>query len=357
MFDVHRVSAEILGVPWNRSRSRGGTPRGTCRRPASGRQPDDARDDESRARGWEDAKKKLQEIAAKTLRRQPESYQRRKGARVRRRAQHDAGAGGAEGDRTRRPVRRSRTAERRQRLHEAVGNRARRPRADGRGARQLSCATARRIPQLPALPKSKSTSRPATMNCSTSSRSPMSAPSCTRESRRPDPRRRHARHRPRDRLSNGSTTSITASPLAKRLYQNKPPTISMRRRTCSGPRSISPIRKPRSARAASASPRSGRIQRGRQRDRSSDRRRNIPARAGRRRQDPARARDRPADARGVDRERVTLGRRRSTRNPRNRRIICPIRSGPVFRPALGLRQFAIARRPEIPPANINNEQH
>ena len=108
-----------------------------------------------------DAIKKLQEIAAKTLGGNPESYKVAGGTRLGPRRQHDARAGGAEGDRARRQVRRPRTAGGHQRLHEDVGDGARRPGADGRGAATPTRATASRSRTSPASPKSKSTSRPA----------------------------------------------------------------------------------------------------------------------------------------------------------------------------------------------------
>ena len=74
MSDLHRVAAEVLGMPWEKCRNRLGR---HLEAPAVdlrvGRQPDDSCDDPRGARGGQDAKKKLQEIAAKTLGGSPES--------------------------------------------------------------------------------------------------------------------------------------------------------------------------------------------------------------------------------------------------------------------------------------------
>jgi CO/xanthine dehydrogenase Mo-binding subunit len=102
-----------------------------------GRQPDDARDDARRARGGDRCEEEASGARGKELGGNPDSYQLTNGRHLRRRPHDDARAGGAEGDRARRQVRRPPTTGRRQRLHEAVGDGARGPGADGRGARQL----------------------------------------------------------------------------------------------------------------------------------------------------------------------------------------------------------------------------
>ena len=88
--------------------------------------------------GGMDAMRKLQEIAAKTLGGTPESYTVANERGFERRPRPDVRAGGAEGDRARRQVRRPRTAGRHQRLHAKLGDGARGAGADGRGEGQLS---------------------------------------------------------------------------------------------------------------------------------------------------------------------------------------------------------------------------
>ena len=75
VIDVHRVAAEMLGVPWEKCDVAGATPPRTCRGAAFGRQPDHPRDDSRRAAVAEEAKKRLQEIAAKSLGGSPEDYE------------------------------------------------------------------------------------------------------------------------------------------------------------------------------------------------------------------------------------------------------------------------------------------
>ena len=122
-----------------------------------------------------DAIKKVAGDRGEDARRQPGQLQAGRRAGVGQRPQHDAGPGGAEGDRARRQVRRPRAAEGHQPLHDDVGDGARRPGADGRGARQLSARRRLAIRSSPASPKSKWTSRPGTTRCSTTWRSPTSA--------------------------------------------------------------------------------------------------------------------------------------------------------------------------------------
>ena len=140
VIDVHRVAAEILGVPWEQCEVVWGDTSKhlpwTC---VVRRQPDDARDDARGARRrHRRVKKLLQEIAAKTLGGSPGELPGGQRPRVRRRPQHDVRAGGAEGDRARRQVRRPRAAGGHQRLHEDVDDGAGRPGPDRGGARQLS---------------------------------------------------------------------------------------------------------------------------------------------------------------------------------------------------------------------------
>ena len=167
--DARRAVGEVRRRP-------GATRRRTCRGPAS-RAAARRRTRMTRAAhaAATDAIKKLQEIAAKTHGGKPEAYKVANERVSGPRRQHDARAGGAEGDRARRQVRRPRAAGGHQRVHQDVGDGARRPGADGRRAGQLPARRRSRSPSSPASPKSKSTSRPASTTSSTTSRSPTSA--------------------------------------------------------------------------------------------------------------------------------------------------------------------------------------
>ena len=139
MSDCHRVSAEMLGIPWEKvDLTWGHTGKNlpwSC--VSGGSQTTHAHTRAAHAAAT-DAIKKLQEIAAKVARRQARAVHRRQRARLRPRRQHDARAGGAESDRARRQVRRPRSARGHQRVHEGVGGGARGPGADGRRARHVS---------------------------------------------------------------------------------------------------------------------------------------------------------------------------------------------------------------------------
>ena len=106
--DCHRVSAEILGVPWEKCEvTWGNTAKNlpwTCN--SGGSQTTHAMTRAAHAAGM-DAKKKLQEIAAKGSRREARGLRGGQGARLpqRRRAWHDPGARGSARDRSRRRVR------------------------------------------------------------------------------------------------------------------------------------------------------------------------------------------------------------------------------------------------------------
>ena len=143
-----------------------------------GRQPDDARDDARGARGGD---RRDRRSCRRSPRRRsaasPKTTRSPTSGSSGPRRQHDARAGGAEGDRARRQVRRPRAAGGHQRLHEDVGDGAGRPGADGRGARTATRATARRSRSSPASPKSKSTSRPAS---TTIARLPRRSPTSAR---------------------------------------------------------------------------------------------------------------------------------------------------------------------------------
>ena len=245
-----------------------------------------------------DAKKKLQEIAAKTLGGSPESYQVANERVSGGGRQHDVRAGGAEGDRARRQVRRPRAAERHQRLHEDVGDRARRSGADGRGARQLRPRRHLEVVRR-GLRRGRSRRRDrASTRSSTTWRSPTSARCCTRGTW----------------AARFSAASCSASatrigqkwvydqhygvPLAKRFYQTKPPTIldapaKMQWAALDIPDPETPVGVARRRRGAG---RRG-VRRRRERDRRRGRRRDLPARAGHGRHDPDGARSGPADAR------------------------------------------------------------
>ena len=125
-----------------------------------GRQPDDARDDARGARGGHRRDQEAAGDRREGTRRQPRGVQGRGRQGHRTRRQHDVRAGGAEGDRARRQVRRPRAAGGHQQLHQDVGEDPRRPGADGGRARIPIRATASRSPSSSASPKSKSTSRP-----------------------------------------------------------------------------------------------------------------------------------------------------------------------------------------------------
>ena len=73
VFDLARAAADVLAMPWRKSRSSGATPASTCPG-AAFRQPDDARDDARQLR-WRDGREaKLREIAAMDLGGSPDDY-------------------------------------------------------------------------------------------------------------------------------------------------------------------------------------------------------------------------------------------------------------------------------------------
>ena len=202
-----------------------------------------------------DAKRKLQEIAAKTLGGTPDVVRSGERTRVRRRPQHDARAGGAEGDRARRQVRRPRGPRGRQRVHEAVGGGARRPGADGRRARQLPGRAASRSRSSPGSPKWKSTSRPGQYHCSTTS-------ACVDVGTVLHPRnlggqilgRSMLGHRPRDRSEVGLRPALRRRAGEAVLSEQAADDPRCAARACSGPRSTFPIRGRRWARKGIGEP-------------------------------------------------------------------------------------------------------
>jgi len=139
MSDCHRVSAELVGMPWEKvDLTWGHTGRNlpwSC--VSGGSQTTHAHTRAAHAAGM-DAIKKLQEIAAKAHGGRPEQYTVAN--------ERVSGPGGSrtEGDRSRRQVRRPRVAREHQRVHEDLRDRARRTGTDGRRARRVS--TGRRDP-------------------------------------------------------------------------------------------------------------------------------------------------------------------------------------------------------------------
>ena len=204
-----------------------------------------------------DAIKKLQEIAAKIARRQPGELQGRRRPRVGRRPQHDARAGGAESDRARRQVRRPRAADRRQRLHEDVGGGARRAGPDGRRRATAIRATARRSPTSPASPKSKSIVETGKFHIlEYTAVADVGTVINPRSLQGPDLRRLDARHRPRHLAEVGLRPALRRA--ARQAVPLQQAADDSRRAADVQFRGASncPIRKRRSARAASASRRS-----------------------------------------------------------------------------------------------------
>ena len=121
VFDVHRVAAEMLGVPWEQCDVVWGNTSKhlpwTC--VSGGSQTTHAMTRAAHAAGT-DANEDAAGDRGEDARRQPGELPGRRRPRLGRRRQHDLRAGGAEGDRARRQVRRPRAAGGRQRLHEDV---------------------------------------------------------------------------------------------------------------------------------------------------------------------------------------------------------------------------------------------
>ena len=176
VFDVHRVAAEMMGMPWEKVEVTWGDTSQhlpwTC--VSGGSQTTHAMTRAAHAAAT-DAIKKAQEIAAKTLGGSPDSYtvanERVSGggrsmtlAEVARKAIELGG-------KSRRP----RAAGGHQRFTERLGDGARRPGTDGRRARQLPARRRDATRTSPASPKSKSTSKPGSIRCSTTWPSPTSA--------------------------------------------------------------------------------------------------------------------------------------------------------------------------------------
>ena len=257
VFDCHRVAAEVLGIPWERCDvTSGNTSKNlpnTCGQ--GGSQTTHAMTRAAHAAAT-DAKKKLQEIAAKALGGSAESYQV---------ANERVSSGG-------RSLTFAQAAQKAIELggkydgHELptdINNytkrsatRARRSGADGRGARQLRPRRRVEVLPSPVSPRSRSTSRPAPTKSSTTSRSPMSGPSFTPETLAARSWAASCWVSGTRTASIGSTTSATACRWPSGSTTASRRRFSMRRRTCSGRPSIFPIRRHRSVRAASARRRS-----------------------------------------------------------------------------------------------------
>ena len=131
VFDVHRVAAEIARhAVGEGATSTGATRRSTCRSTCSqgGSQTTHAMTRAAHAAAWT-RRRSCRRLRRKTLGGAPESYQVANERVFERRPQHDARAGGAEGDRARRQVRRPRAA----RPTSTPSPRRRQPRSPGRG--------------------------------------------------------------------------------------------------------------------------------------------------------------------------------------------------------------------------------
>ena len=219
-----------------------------------GRQPDGARDDPRRPRRRhrpQDQPAGSGRPGARRVRRQLPGRQR---PRVQRRPQPDVRRRRQEGDRVRRQVRRPRGSRGHQRLHQARRWRRSPARASSASPRTTTSATATPTRSSPASPKSKSTSRPAPGAWSSTPRWATSAPSSTRatSSARPSA----------DRCSASATRWLAEVGLRQAVRRGAgaavPPqqaadaSWTSRGRSRSTP-STSPIRRRRSAPAASAS--------------------------------------------------------------------------------------------------------
>ena len=165
VIDLARVAADVLAMPWEKVEviwgNTGKHLPWTCL--SVGSQTTHAMTRANHA-GAMDARRKLQEIAAKDLGGSPDDYELGN-ERVYRRGnpgtRAELRAGGDARDRAGRHVRRPRSARRHQRDDEDVGGRARRPRPDGRRQGHLSARRRHVTRSSSASPKSKWTSRPA----------------------------------------------------------------------------------------------------------------------------------------------------------------------------------------------------
>ena len=141
VIDVHRVAAEVLGVPWEKCEVVWGN---IAEEPAVDlhlrRQPDDARDDAGGACRGDGRQEEAAGDRREESRRAARGVRGRERARVPkgRRRRADARAGRAARDRTRRQVRRPRGARRHQPDDQGVGRGAGRPGPDRRRQGQLS---------------------------------------------------------------------------------------------------------------------------------------------------------------------------------------------------------------------------
>ena len=306
MIDVHRVAAEILGVPWEQCEVVWGNTSKhlpwTC---VVGRQPDDARDDARGARRRHATRRSmLQEIAAKTLGGSAGELSGRQRAVSGGGRSMTLRAGGAEGDRARRQVRRPRAAGGRQRLDED----ARWPALAGQG---LIAAARDNYPRDGQSRSYVAGFAEVEVDVETGA---LQHPRFHGRRRRrhghqpaqpagPDLRRRRCSASATRSVRSGSTTSTTAcrSPSGSTTTSRR--RFSMRRASFNfggarHPRSGNAGRRARHRRAAGRR----RLRRGAERDRGAGRRRDVPADAGDGGHDSDGARSRPAGARTVDGE-------------------------------------------------------
>ena len=281
VIDVHRVAADILGVPWEQCEVVWGNTSKNLPWTllSGGSQTVHAMTRAAHAVGTDGEEAAAGNRGEDARRQSRPAIRWPNGRVVGRRPQHDLRAGGAESDRARRQVRRPRSAGGHQRLHEDVDDGARRPGPDRRGARQLSArrpvAVLRRR-----LRRSRSRRRDRRVpRSSTSRRSPTSARSSTRAA---------CRVRPSAASMLGIGHAIGQKwvydqhygvPLAKRFHHNKPPTI------LDAPRDVH-VRGARHSRSGNAGRRARhrraagrrRLRRGAERDCGGGRRRGVPAR-------------------------------------------------------------------------------
>ena len=300
--DVHRVAAEMMGMPWEKCESPGATPAKnlpwSC--VSGGSQTTHAHTRAAHAAAT-DAIKKLQEIAAKTLGGKPEDYEVAERARVRaaarsmtlaQAAQKAIELGGKfDGHELPKDI---------NAFTKTLGGGAGRPGPDGRRARQLPARRRHATRSSPASPKSKSTSRPA-------STSILDYLAVADVGTVIHPHALGGQVLGRSMLGIGHALGQKwvydqhyGVPLAKRFYQNRPPTILdvPPNMTVGGgrhPRSGDAGRRARHRRAAGRR----RLLRGPERALRRGRRRDLPPRAGQRRHDSDVARSGQAGVEGL----------------------------------------------------------
>ena len=251
-----------------------------------------------------DAKRKLQEIAARDLGGRPEDYELGNERVVNQgRPRDEPGAGGATRDRARRQVRRPRAARRHQCHDQSVGDGAGRPGADGRGARQLR--PRRRVEVVRrGICRGRSRRRDRRVSgCSISSRSPTSARSSIRATWAGRRSAASCWGSVTRSDSTGSTTSTTAcrwrsasTRTSRRRFSTRPLTMQWAALDIPDPGDAG-----RGARRRRSAGRR-RLHGAHERDCRRGRPRGVSPRAGHGRRHPGVARGRAADARAVDGE-------------------------------------------------------